>query len=289
LEVLQSRGVHCVVNQMDPNRVEVDLVREEERSWPGWVVDKIQVPEEYFRRREREWEVADRVVVNSDYCRQALESQGVPSEKLVVIPLSYDSDMPSFVRTPRTSGPLHFLWLGQVILRKGIQYLIEAAKLLQKESIYIDVVGPLGISREAIASAPPNVTFHGRVSRNQVATWYQRSDVFVLPTLSDGFGITQLEAMSHGLPVICTPCCGEVVTNGEDGLVVSPRDMQALANAMSRYVFDRHLLGEHQVAARRKAAQFSLGRLANNLLSLETLLMNPPEITEITTLGPNHD
>ena len=98
------------------------------------------------------------------------------------------------------SSPLRVLFLGQVILRKGIQYLIAAARRLEAENIRFDVVGPIGISRRAMTTAPSNMTFHGRTGRDQAATWYQRSHLFVLPTLSDGFAITQLEAMTYGLP-----------------------------------------------------------------------------------------
>jgi len=83
--------------------------------------------------------------------------------------------------------------------------LIEAARLLTHEDVRFDIVGPIGISRDAVASAPSNMRFHGRVSRDQAADWYRQSDVFVLPTISDGFALTQLEAMAHGLPVIATP------------------------------------------------------------------------------------
>jgi len=87
LEWCRQQGVKCILNQMDPNRVEVELVRAEEQRWPGWTLKAMQVPEEYFARREREWALADRVVVNSEFSRQALLRQGVPPEKLVVVPL----------------------------------------------------------------------------------------------------------------------------------------------------------------------------------------------------------
>jgi glycosyltransferase involved in cell wall biosynthesis len=63
-----------------------------------------------------------------------------------------------------------------------------------------------------------------------------------LPTISDGFAITQLEAMAHGLPVITTPNCGQVVTDGVDGFIVPVRDSQALADAIARLDGDRPLL-----------------------------------------------
>jgi glycosyltransferase involved in cell wall biosynthesis len=295
LEWCREQGVQCVLNQMDPNRVEVELVRAEEKQWPGWALEAIQVSEAYFARREQEWALADRVVVNSEFSRKALVQQGVPAEKLVVIPLCYERE-PGDGRSemadgkaesrkqksevggqwssgPRGASPLRVLFLGQVILRKGIQYLLAAARQLERENIHFDVVGSIGISKEAMATAPANVTFHGRAGRDQTSDWYGRSHVFVLPTLSDGFAITQLEAMAHGLPVITTPCCGEVVSDGVDGFIVPPRNAVALAEALHRYLAEPDLLQTHQKAAIKKSNQFTLPRLTQNLLKLETALL----------------
>jgi glycosyltransferase involved in cell wall biosynthesis len=161
------------------------------------------------------------------------------------------------------------LFLGQVILRKGIQYLMQAAKLLEKEPIQFDVVGPIGISETAVTSAPANVKFHGRATRDQTAGWYQQSDVFILPTLSDGFAITQLEAMSYGLPVVATPCCGAVVSDGMDGFIVPPRNADALAEVLQRYLAEPELIKNQRNATQLKVKQFTLNHLASNLRSLE--------------------
>jgi glycosyltransferase involved in cell wall biosynthesis len=276
-EWLRERDIPCVLNQMDPSRVEVDLVRAEEKQWPGWTVRAIEVPEEYFCRREREWKLADRVVVNSEFCRQGLIQQGVPAEKLVVIPLCYEADgleQTADARPgPSRLRPLKLLFLGQVILRKGIQYLIEAAKLLRNEPVHFDVVGPIGISDDALKSAPANMTFHGRASRDQIGKWYQQSDVFVLPTLSDGFAVTQIEAMAHGLPVITTPNCGEVVTDGVDGFIVPPRQAEIFVKTVYRYLGEPGLLLAHRAAALRKSKQFKIDQLIPQLLLLEEALL----------------
>ena len=270
LEWIRERGFRSVLDQMDPNRVEVDLVREEEQRWPGWRDGTTEVPEEYFQRREQEWELADRVMVNSEFSKRALIAQGVPQEKLVVVPLCYEGAGSDFrPASCDESMPLRVLWLGQVILRKGIQYLLEAARQLAGEKIRFDVVGPIGISPDAVASAPANVTFHGRASRDQIGEWYAQADVFVLPTISDGFALTQLEAMAHGLPVIATPNCGDVVRHETDGLIIPVRDAQALAKAILRYRFSTELLRNHQAAAPAKANQFRLAHLAGNLSGLE--------------------
>jgi glycosyltransferase involved in cell wall biosynthesis len=276
LEWLREHGIPCVVDQMDPSRVEVNLMREEEKRWPGWVVGATEVPEEYFSRREREWLLADRVVVNSEFCRRGLIQQGVPAEKLVVIPLCYETNNSEQTAdvAPKISRlqPLKVLFLGQVVLRKGIQYLIEAAKLLRNEPAHFDVVGPIGISDEAVKSAPPNMTFHGRASRDQIGAWYQQSDIFILPTLSDGFAVTQIEAMAHGLPVISTPNCGEVVTDGIDGFIVPAGHVEMLAKAIYRYLAEPDSLSTHRTSALRKSKQFKLDHLTERLVSLEKSL-----------------
>ena len=77
------------------------------------------------------------------------------------------------------------------------------------------------------------MTFLGTVTRQAVGNLYRRSDLFVLATISDGFALTQIEAMSYGLPVIATPNCGPVVTPGVDGLIVPAYDGAALAEAIT--------------------------------------------------------
>jgi glycosyltransferase involved in cell wall biosynthesis len=265
---LRERGVPCILNQVDPARVEDALVREEEELWPGWSTGPTSVPEEHFARREQEWALADRVVVNSEFSRAALVAQGVPAAKLRVIPLCYEPGAAlAQDETPAKSrAPLTVLFLGQVILRKGIPYLLEAARMLPQ--VRFEVVGPIGISAVAVARAPSNLRFHGRATRDQLTAWYSRSDVFVLPTISDGFAVTQIEALAHGLPVIATTSCGDVVSDGRDGFVVPPRRPDLIAQAILRYLDEPELLCQHRAAALRKAEQFGFARLTASLLAL---------------------
>jgi glycosyltransferase involved in cell wall biosynthesis len=277
---VKARGGKTVVCQMDPSRYEVDLVRKEGLHWPGLAKKPVDVPEAYFQRREAEWAVADLVMVNSEWTRQALIKQGVSESKLVIVPLAYEAgkskgEMLKVKNRDFTNDhPLRVLFLGQVILRKGIQYLIEAARMLQNESVHFDVVGSIGISEEGVKSAPKNMTFHGAVNRDQTEMFYTSADIFVLPTLSDGFALTQIEAMAHGLPVIATPNCGDVVTDGVDGLIVHAFDAEALANGIRLIVQNSEKLISMSDCARNKAKQFSLSQLGKNLMALETHIIS---------------
>jgi glycosyltransferase involved in cell wall biosynthesis len=265
---LWEQGIPCILDQMDPSRTEAALVRQEEEMWPGWSEGHRSIPEAYFQRREQEWSLASLIVVNSEFSRKALIAQGVPAEKLAVVPLCYEVETARESYRP-TRAPLRVLFLGQVVLRKGIQYLIEAARLLRREPIRFDVVGPVGISNRAMRSAPANMVFHGRASRDHTDTWYRQSNLFVLPTLSDGFAVTQIEAMAHGLPVITTPNCGEVVTNGVDGFIVPARSAGELAERIILYLHNPAMLREHQQSALRKSRQFTIARLAKHLAVLD--------------------
>jgi glycosyltransferase involved in cell wall biosynthesis len=158
--------------------------------------------------------------------------------------------------------------LGSVLLAKGIPYLMEAARKLEEAPIRFSIVGPIHITEQAVASAPSNVTFVGRVSRDETADWYRRADVFVLPTLSDGFAITQIEAMSHGLPVIATPNCGRVVTEGEDGFLVPPRDVDALVDALATFIDTPSRIGAMSKRALETSQTFTLDRVASRLIDI---------------------
>jgi glycosyltransferase involved in cell wall biosynthesis len=92
----------------------------------------------------------------------------------------------------------------------------------------------------------------------------------VLPTISDGFALTQLEAMSHGLPVITTPNCGEVVRDGIDGFVIPPADATALANALRTLLEDPERHQAMREEAVRGIERFSLDALGKNLRDLES-------------------
>jgi glycosyltransferase involved in cell wall biosynthesis len=276
----KDQGAATVVCQMDPSQVEIEMVREEERRWPGWAKTPLLVPDEYLAWRKAEWALADLVMVNSRWTLDALVKLGVPAEKISIVPLAYEAESidPTPPRQRPEDAPLRVLFLGQVNLRKGIQYLLEAARALDRRAFRIDIAGPIAISDTQVVTAPSNVTFHGPVTRDRVREFYREADVFVLPTISDGFALTQLEAMAHGLPVITTPNCGEVVRDGVDGFLIPPRDPTALAKALTTLAEDPERLEAMRESARENLARFNLDALDQNLRAVEKKLRPGGEV-----------
>ena len=257
LEYLRTRRIFTVVDQVDPGKVEEDLCVEEAERWAEWARVPGRMSPAYWNRIKAEWKAADLVLVNSEWSANALVQQGLEREKLIVVPLALN--IPIEQIPPRfPQGNLKVLWLGSIILRKGIQYLVQAARLLQTKGIEFILAGPLGVSDHAVRSFPANMKLLGTVTRDRVGQLYRQADVFVLPTLSDGFAITQLEAMAHGLPVVTTHNCGKVVTDGQDGYIVPARDGQALAEALARLHASPSLVRYLSANAMRTAERFDL-------------------------------
>ena len=270
LEYLRARGVFTVVDQVDPGKVEEDLCIEEAERWPEWSRVPGRMSADYWDRIKAEWTTADLVLVNSEWSAEALVQQGVARDKLIVVPLALD--LPGEKERPgsKPEGKLKVLWLGSIILRKGIQYLVQAARLLEREGVEFILAGSIGVSDRAVRSFPPNMRLIGNLTRNHVGDVYQQAHVFVLPTLSDGFAITQLEAMAHSLPVVTTPNCGKVVTDGVDGFIVPVRQPQALAEAIYRLHANRSLLAQMSANALRTVKKYDLSSNAAMIQRLVT-------------------
>jgi glycosyltransferase involved in cell wall biosynthesis len=167
------------------------------------------------------------------------------------------------------------LFVGTVGLLKGSHYLAEAMRLLARRHISCDfrVVGPIpaGFDRHPIFSGPH---FIGQVPRTDIRNEFLAADVFVLPTLCEGFALAHLEALASGAPVITTPNCGSVVRDGIDGFVVPIRNPKALAESIETIITDRALRAQMSANARNRAREFSWDRygerLTNAISTLQT-------------------
>lgn len=258
LEYLRPKGIFSVVDQADAGKVHYDAVHAEVQKWPGWQSLPETLPVAYYDRLQREWELANVVLVNSEWSRNALLAQGVPSDKIIIVPLAYEQHGPPATPLPVPQGTLTILWVGGVNLGKGIQYLIEAARLLADEDVRFVVAGQLLVAQEKIDAAPSNITFLGRVTRDRVDDLYRNAHLFVIPTLSDGFALTQVEAMARGLPVIATPNCARVVTPGVNGLIVRAGDGAALADAIRQLNAARDRFPEMSRKAIEESKRYTL-------------------------------
>jgi glycosyltransferase involved in cell wall biosynthesis len=269
----RSRGARCILGQIDPGPREEEVVLEATKNYRHLAPPADRAPQQYWDLWREEIAMADKIVVNSPWSAKLLVEAGVDAAKLVEIPLVYEPSgsmeqgAGSVERRP--SKRLQALFLGSVILRKGVGQLFDAIKMLKSEPVDFTFAGPIGVKIPDEVSQLPNVRFLGPVDKATAGELYQTSDFFLFPTLSDGFGLTQLEALGHGLPVISSRNCALVIEDRVNGLVLNDVLPESIAEAIMELVRDPDLL------ARLKANafvpdKFQPRHLATALLTLES-------------------
>ncbi|QLK26821.1 glycosyltransferase [Natrinema zhouii] len=184
---------------------------------------------------------ADQIITTSPRLRDNSAVLSQYRDNCAVVPLSVSLDEMS---NPLSNSPSIdiddsiVLFVGRLNYYKGVEYLIDAMSSVDGTLL---VVGD-GPRRQKLetqaANSDASVKFLGRVDDATLEACYTDADVFVLPSVepSEAFGIVQLEAMAHGLPIVNTNLptgVPWVSKHGETGLTVPPRDSDALASAIS--------------------------------------------------------
>jgi len=187
-------------------------------------------------------QLSDRLIVlNQSDRRFALERQWQSADRIDVVPHGVSE---RFLQMPpdghaRGAGAL---FCGAWDRVKGITYLLQAFERLAADGrrVPLTILGPGLSTTDVMQSIPESlralVTVVERVPEDRVVLEYRRHDVLVFPSTYEGFGLVVLEAMSQGLPVIATPvgCVPDLIRDGENGIIVPPRDADALAQAARR-------------------------------------------------------
>jgi glycosyltransferase involved in cell wall biosynthesis len=273
----KANGWKTVLVQIDPGPEEEAIVAEEAARVPQLAADWQAAPPEYWTFWREECKLADRIVVNSEWSREGLVRGGVPAENISTIPLAYEEPGVRQLAEPllqrnypdrfTPERPMRVLFLGLINLRKGVARLVEAARILRDEPVEFWMVGPVEIANVNTITDTGGVKWLGPVTRKQAAEFYRNADVFILPTLSDGFAITQLEAQAHGLPIIASKNCGTVVENGVSGIILDEPSAACIAHAVHDCIASPDRL-EKLASASGVRDRFTLEALAKQLQRL---------------------
>ena len=184
-----------------------------------------------------EYEISDFIFTPSEYVTNSFIEKGISPLKLFTIPYGtntttyYNEQSPSPVEN--TLRPFRILYVGQLNPGKGLHYLIKAFIKLNLPQSELVIFGSGNQNYKSfldsiIPTNMDNIKFLGHVPQIKLREFYQNSDVFVLPSLSEGSALVIYEAMAAGLPIITTPNSGSVVRDGEDGYIIPIRDSEML-------------------------------------------------------------
>jgi len=195
-----------------------------------------------------------------------IKRESRPTKLGMIEPNCWDSVPTPQLPVPHpVNGKFKILFVGRHIERKGICYLIEAAKYLPKDKFEIRIVGVGDLTEQlkqqaAAVSEGAEIIFTGKLSPEALANEYKTANVFTLPAIVDhkgdteGLGVVLIEAMELGLPIIASNVGGipDVVVDGESGILVPEKDTVALADAFKRLEANPTLIQKLLAGARKR-------------------------------------
>lgn len=215
---------------------------------------------------EKESALADHILCASNFTRSSLEDVGIAPEKISVVPYGVQTQMFQFGR-PSGEGPLKVLFVGQKVARKGLRTLLRVWKQLQPENAHLVLAGGHVRDESVLHGFEDQFIETPRISNAELVRLFQQADLFVLPSLAEGFGHVYLEALSCGVPIICTDNGGgaDIIRHGESGWVIPAADPVALADCLSWAFAHRRYLREMREPARAVAEKYSWSRFREGI------------------------
>lgn len=221
--------------------------------WPGIHTKVIQ-------RELAEYEEADAVLVASSFAQRSFLEKGFSTERLWTVPYGVDLQLFKPDGLPEADG-FTVLFVGQRSLRKGVGYLLAAFERLRHPRKRLRMVGtdtPDSSVAMRGASTMSGVEVMPSMPQGHLKTLMASSDVLVLPSIEDGYGMVVDQAMACGCPCVVSRNAGaaDVVQEGVNGLTFEARDVDALTEALQTLADDRQL----RVAMREKARTTALAR-----------------------------
>ena len=197
------------------------------------------------------------IAISASTRRDIVRLLGVPEAKVDVVPCGVDEDFRPVdqaglldeLRKKRHLPPRMLLFVGTIEPRKNLVTLLESYSIL-RERIHpppLVIAGPKGWRHEEVFSQArelellDDVIFPGYIPRDELPLWYNAADLFVYPSLYEGFGLPPLEAMACGTPVVASDTSSLPEVIGDAGLLVEPSNADEMALAMQRVLTDGDL------------------------------------------------
>jgi len=211
------------------------------------------------KRKQEEIELADIVITLSSSARASYADAGVPDSKLRVLHLGVDIDRFKPIDQRLSHRRFTYLFVGVVSRAKGVDLLLDAFKVLNIPGKILRIVGSGPVQDQPPISLRNQVQFEGFVPHSKLSQEYLTSDVLVLPSRFDGFGMVVTEAMACGLPVIVSSAVGaaDLVEHGRNGWIFQSENSQQLAEMMTVAWQQQNRFPEIKAAARATACQNS--------------------------------
>jgi glycosyltransferase involved in cell wall biosynthesis len=262
--------------QLHPHPLSVrKILREELTLHPEWAATlerewELALPEEDFARLAEEPAMAGNWIVASRFTKQTLVENGIDGSRVRIVP--YGVDTARFeAPAAKIAGPrLKLLFVGSITQRKGIRYLLQALDLLDTRHVELTICGWAVDDLRLFRGYEGTVTLRPGATAAELAQAYGSADLFVFPSLAEGFGHVLLEAMASGLPIVATTrtAAPDLIRHEEEGFIIEPGRPEAIAECIERALLNIPRLRAMGLAASRRARQFTWERFRSGIVSV---------------------
>lgn len=248
-----NEKILCVMEEVNSHVLNFNEVLAKECTELG--IDPASVVPTDLVSRLEAYEQADLILCPSSYVYTTFLERGFQKQKLILNNFGVNRHVPSYKSsiqfTYSPAQPFRLLYVGQLHLRKGLRYAIEAFDKLNVCNKEFVIVGPStphhGLHNLDI---PSNVRFVGSLKGRTLREAYLDASAFVLPSLEEGLALVLTEALSYGLPVIATKSSGaeDLIVDGQTGFLVNSGSSSELLVAMQALAdsYDlRHTVSEN--------------------------------------------
>ena len=198
-------------------------------EYARWRVPYRPINPGVVERELGEYEICDLVAVPSEFVRRTFVEKGVPDKKLVKLPFGVELEL--FRPAPKEDRVFRVIYVGNITLRKGLPYLLEAIAAPGLPPLELWLIGGVDPDvRPFLAKYRDRYRHLGTIPRPELYRYYSQGSVFVIASIEEGLALVQAQAMACGLPVIATTNTGaeDLFSDGVEGFIVPIRSPEAI-------------------------------------------------------------
>jgi glycosyltransferase involved in cell wall biosynthesis len=260
-----------------------ELLEREAIRLPAWTQTLgggVSDSKEKLERKTRELELADLIVVPSQFVKNSLPGWA-KNKEIVISPFGTPVDtnkQPEIRYSSGSDRPLRILFAGSMGQRKGLADLFSAVKSLDKSKVELVVMGGLQAPMEFYIDKLPNFIYEPGRPNREVLKLMASCDIFCLPSIVEGRALVMQEAMSQGLPLIITPNTGgeDLIIEGETGFLIPIRSPEIIAEKINWFLENREKIPNMGNMAKLQAGKLTWDsyttKIINSIKSLEGLV-----------------
>lgn len=265
-------GLKCIYDLPIAYHVQLqELLHQEADRKPNWAFTLgggINDSAKKLERKRKELELADVIVVASDFVRNSLP-EWANQKKIIQSPFGTPASLNNFDRKDKTKNKkLRVLFVGSMTQRKGLSDLFDAMQFVDKTKVELVVLGSL-VAPLSFYEKEVEFIYEPTRSHEEVLDLMRTCDVFCLPSVVEGRALVIQEAMSQGLPIIITRNTGaeDLVINDSTGFLVPIRNPEAIADKINWFVANRNRIFDMGTNAKKLAETYSWDKYASTICS----------------------